>query len=35
LQPGQDWRLEVTDEFRNQLFILHISAKNHPRNESV
>jgi hypothetical protein len=35
LKPGHDWRMEVTDEFRNQLFILHISAKKPLRNESV
>ena len=27
LRPGHDWRLEITDEFRNPLFVLHISAQ--------
>jgi hypothetical protein len=27
LRPGHDWRMEITDEFRNPLFILHISAQ--------
>jgi hypothetical protein len=27
LKPGQEWRMEVTDEFRNTLFILHIHAE--------
>jgi hypothetical protein len=27
LQPGCDWRLEVTDEFRNPLYVIHISAE--------
>jgi hypothetical protein len=27
LKPGHDWRLEITDEFRNPLFVLHISAE--------
>jgi hypothetical protein len=26
LKPGHDWRMEVCDEFRNTLFVLHISA---------
>jgi hypothetical protein len=35
LKPGHVWRLEVTDEFRNQHFILRISARKPARNESV
>ncbi|MCK1491932.1 hypothetical protein IVA98_07935 [Bradyrhizobium sp. 160] len=27
LLPGREWRMEVTDEFRNTLFILHINAE--------
>jgi hypothetical protein len=27
LKPGHDWCMEVTDEFRNPLFKLHISAE--------
>jgi hypothetical protein len=27
LQPGQEWRLEVTDEFRNPLYVLRICAE--------
>ncbi|WP_430644509.1 hypothetical protein [Bradyrhizobium arachidis] len=27
LVPGREWRLEVTDEFRNRLFILRIHAE--------
>ena len=26
LRPGKDWRLEVTDEFANPLYIIHVSA---------
>ncbi|MCK1543968.1 hypothetical protein IVA98_13655 [Bradyrhizobium sp. 160] len=26
LAPGRDWRMEVTDEFQNTLFVLHIQA---------
>jgi hypothetical protein len=26
LRPGQDWRLEVTDEFANPLYVIHVSA---------
>ena len=25
--PGSDWRLEVTDEFANPLYLIRISAK--------
>ena len=28
LQPGRDWRMEVTDEFANPLFVINVSAKN-------
>jgi uncharacterized protein DUF6894 len=27
LQPDQDWRMEVTDEFANPLYVIHVSAK--------
>ena len=27
LQPGREWRMEVTDEFANRLFVLHIHAE--------
>lgn len=27
LKPGHDWKMEVTDEFRELLFVLHISAQ--------
>jgi hypothetical protein len=27
LQPDRDWRMEVTDEFNEPLFILHIHAE--------
>jgi hypothetical protein len=27
LQPGRDWRMEVTDEFANPLYVIQISAK--------
>ena len=27
LKPGHDWKMEVTDEFRQPLFVLHISAE--------
>jgi len=27
LKPGHDWRMEVTDEFQNRLYLLHISAE--------
>ena len=28
LQPdGKEWRMEVADEFRNTLFVLHINAE--------
>jgi hypothetical protein len=31
LQPGVDWRLEVTDEFANLLFVINVNAKlSHP-----
>jgi hypothetical protein len=26
LKPGHDWKMEVADEFRNTLFVLHIAA---------
>ena len=28
LQPGRDWRMEVTDEFANPLFVINVSARN-------
>jgi hypothetical protein len=27
LKPGKEWRLEVTDEFANPLYVLHVSAE--------
>jgi len=27
LQPGREWRMEVTDEFENRLYVLHIHAE--------
>ncbi|HLX16004.1 MAG TPA: hypothetical protein VKS24_12455 [Bradyrhizobium sp.] len=27
LQPGQDWQMEVTDEFANPIYVIHVSAK--------
>jgi hypothetical protein len=27
LQPGQEWRLEVTDEFANPLYTIHVNAE--------
>ena len=30
LQPSRDWRMEVTDEFANPLFVINVSAKNLP-----
>jgi hypothetical protein len=27
LQPGREWRMEVTDEFANALYVLHIHAE--------
>ena len=27
LRPGHDWKMEVTDEFRQRLFVLQICAK--------
>ena len=26
LKPGHEWRMDVTDEFANPLYVLHISA---------
>jgi hypothetical protein len=28
LQPGVDWRMEVTDEFANPLYVINVSAKH-------
>ena len=30
LQPNRDWRMEVTDEFANPLFLINVSVKNLP-----
>jgi hypothetical protein len=30
LRPGRDWRMEVTDEFQEPLFVLQISAQKLP-----
>jgi hypothetical protein len=27
LQPDREWRMEVTDEFANPLYVLHIAAE--------
>jgi hypothetical protein len=27
LKPGSTWRMEVTDEFRNPLYVIHIHAE--------
>jgi hypothetical protein len=27
LVPGREWRMEVTDEFQNTLYVLHINAE--------
>lgn len=27
LRPGHDWKLEITDEFRNPLWELHVKAQ--------
>jgi hypothetical protein len=27
LKPGQDWRMEVTDELANPLYVIQVSAK--------
>ena len=27
MQPGQDWELDVADQDRNPLFLIHISTK--------
>jgi hypothetical protein len=27
LRPGREWQLEVTDEFANPLYIIHVSAE--------
>ena len=27
LNPGHEWRMDVTDEFANPLYVLHISAE--------
>jgi hypothetical protein len=27
LKPGREWRMEVTDEFANPLYVLHIHAE--------
>ena len=26
-RPGREWRLEVTDEFANTLYVIHINAE--------
>ena len=30
LQPGKEWRMEVTDEFANRLYVIHINAEQEP-----
>lgn len=27
-QPGEEWRLEVTDESENRLYVVHINAEH-------
>ncbi|MBB4366779.1 hypothetical protein GGD65_007853 [Bradyrhizobium sp. CIR18] len=27
LVPGRDWKMEVTDEFQNTIYVLHIRAE--------
>jgi len=27
LQPDREWRMEVTDEFQNSIYVLHITAE--------
>ena len=27
LEPGHDWRMEVTDEFANPLYVIRVSAE--------
>ena len=27
LKPGRGWRMEVTDEFQNTIYVLHIQAE--------
>jgi hypothetical protein len=31
LQPAREWRMEVTDEFANPLYVLHINAEKPTR----
>uniref|UniRef100_Q07NX0 DUF6894 domain-containing protein n=1 Tax=Rhodopseudomonas palustris (strain BisA53) TaxID=316055 RepID=Q07NX0_RHOP5 len=28
LKPGREWQMEVTDEFANPIYVIHISAEN-------
>jgi hypothetical protein len=28
LKPGMEWRMEVTDEFANPLYVIHVNAEN-------
>jgi hypothetical protein len=28
LKPGRKWQLEVTDEFANPLYVIHVNAEN-------
>jgi hypothetical protein len=28
LKPGREWRMEVTDEFANPIYVIHINAEN-------
>jgi hypothetical protein len=34
LQPGREWRMEVTDEFENQIFIIHVNAEKRNQRRS-
>jgi len=35
LQPGREWRMEVTDEFANPLYVLHINAERPSKGASA
>jgi hypothetical protein len=32
LRPGKDWRMEVTDEFANRLYVIHLYAEEPKSN---
>ena len=35
LQPGREWRMEVTDEFANALYVLQSMQRSPPRRRRV